>query len=103
MARSAHYSQSKEPNSICFVSRETATKGGLKVSFKMALEGAAEREDGAAALSSRRPWWDLCGGARYTAFSGGGAVCFQVFTHSGVINILKDGIFLPRIEIMNHT
>ena len=59
--------------------------------------------EGGPRLSSGRPWWDLCRGARYTAFRRGGLrrrglFFFHVSAWLGVINILKDRIFSPGLK-----
>ena len=74
------------------------------MALKLESRGGEKKEEkeGGPRLSSARPWWDLCRGARYTAFRRGGlgrrGLFFHVSAWLGVINILKDRIFSPGLK-----
>jgi len=107
VARSARWSQSKDLNSICFVSRED-DKGGLKVFFKMALKPERGGKKGAGGWRHQSfqvpvlggtfaavPGTQLLGGERVTRRR---VLFFHVSAWLGVINILKDRIFSPGLK-----
>lgn len=69
-------------------------------------EVRGNKKEGGPWLSSVRPWWDLCRGARYTAFRRvSGTAFFFFFFHVGweLLIFSKTEFFFPRIEIMDHT
>lgn len=53
-------------------------------------------------LSSVRPWWDLCRGARYTAFRtrdcGGGGGRFMSVRGWELLIFSKTGVFSPGLK-----
>lgn len=73
-------------------------------------DGGEEGRGGGGRLSSARPWWDLCRGARYTAFSraggergGGGGGVFMLLRGWELLIFSKTEFSSTRIERMDHT
>lgn len=70
---------------FCFKGRRQRGPQGLLQDGSWSLGGEKKckkkkkrKKEGGPRLSSGRPWWDLCRGARYTAFRRGGGCVFML-------------------------